>query len=124
MKYRLMLAVKCTVFIAVALICVGTVNNILIPKNYFNQNWPTTNTYTDFYKLEKNTVDVLLFGSSHAASSLNPQVIYDTYGIRSYNLSCEQQSPVITYFWLREALKYQSPSVMVLDTYTFHKYKN
>lgn len=122
MKYRLMLAVKCTVFIAVALICVGTVNNILIPKNYFNQNWPTTNTYTDFYKLEKNTVDVLLFGSSHAASSLNPQVIYDTYGIRSYNLSCEQQSPVITYFWLREALKYQSPSVMVLDTYTFHKY--
>lgn len=74
-----MLAVKCTVFIAVALICVGTVNNILIPKNYFNQNWPTTNTYTDFYKLEKNTVDVLLFGSSHAASSLNPQVIYDTY---------------------------------------------
>ena len=54
MKYRLMLAVKCIVFIAVAVMCVGTVNNILIPKNYFNQNWPTTNTYKDFYKLEKS----------------------------------------------------------------------
>ena len=44
------------------------------------------------------------------------------YGIRSYNLGCEQQSLVVMYYWLKEALKYQSPEAVVIDTYTFHKY--
>ncbi|MBP3195622.1 MAG: hypothetical protein J6N21_01265, partial [Butyrivibrio sp.] len=37
-------------------------------------------------------------------------------------LGCEQQSLLITYYWLKEALKYQSPKAVVLETYTFHKY--
>lgn len=78
MKNRILLGIKCTIFIALTLTCVFTVNRWLMPKYYYNESWPTTNTYQDFYKLNKNSVEVLFFGSSHAVSSFNPQVIYDT----------------------------------------------
>jgi len=121
-REKIKLTIKFTAFVLVTFFCVGTVNEWLKPKYYYTETWPTTNTYKDFYKLEKNSVDVLFFGSSHTVSTLNPQVIYDHYGITSYNLGCEQQSLVITYYWLREALKYQSPKVVILDTYMLHKY--
>ena len=119
---KTLFGIKAILFAFLSFMFVILVNKGLMPKYYYNDSWPTTNTYRDFYRLDKNSVDVLFFGSSHAVSSFNPQVIYDTYGIRSYNLGCEQQSLFVTYYWLREALKYQSPEVVVLDTFTFHEY--
>ncbi|SCY70153.1 hypothetical protein SAMN02910371_03465 [Butyrivibrio sp. INlla14] len=113
---------KLIMFLSVLIFCLWFVNGLFIPKYYYNEVYSTTNTYKDFYKLQKNSVDVLFFGSSHAACAFNPQVIYDKYGITSYNLASEQQSLVVTYYWLEEALKYQSPKVVILDTYTFHYY--
>lgn len=116
------LAIKFITFVLAASFCVGMVNEWLKPKYYYNQTWPATNTFKDFYDLKKDTVDVLFLGSSHAMCSFNPQVLYDTYGITSYNLGSEQQSIVVSYYWLREALKYQSPKAVVLDTYMLHKF--
>jgi len=124
MNKKLKFAIKIICFALIVVIIVGLINNLFRPKYYYNSSFPTTNTYEDFYKLEKNSVDVLFFGSSHAVCSFNPQVVYDEYGITSYNLGCEQQSLVVTYYWLREALKYQSPKVVILDTYTLHKYSD
>lgn len=123
-KSRLKLAVKFICFTLTTIFCVFTVNSVLKPKYYYNETWSTTNTYEDFYNLKKNSVDVLFFGSSHAICSFNPQVIYDEYGITSYNMGSEQQSLVVSYYWLREALKYQNPKVVVLETLTFHQYKD
>ncbi len=113
---------KCLLFTIIVSTCIFTINHIMMPKYYYNNDWPVTNTYSEFYNLDKNTVDVLFLGTSHAVSSFNPQVIYDEYGIRSYNLGSEQQSIVVSYYWLEEALKYQSPKVVVFDTYSLHKY--
>ncbi|MBP5565342.1 MAG: hypothetical protein J6X45_06450 [Lachnospiraceae bacterium] len=122
MKQRFKTAIKFITFTLIACLLVLAVNEWMRPKFYFDGIWSPTNTYQDFYKLDKNTVDVLLLGSSHAITAFNPQVIYDNYGITSYNLSSEQQSILISYYWLEEALKYQSPKVVVLDAFTLHKY--
>lgn len=124
MQAKAKLFIKFISFVLVTCLCVGVVNEWLKPKYYYNDVWPSTNTFKDFYNLEKNSVDVLFFGSSHVVSSLNPQVIYDTYGITSYNLGSEQQSLVVSYYWLREALKYQSPKAVVIDTYMIHKFSD
>ena len=102
---------------------VSLTNRVLIPKYYFDQDWPTTSTFIDFYKLEENTVDVLFFGSSHSVSSFSPQKLYDEFSIRSYNLSSEQQNLLVSYYWLKEALKYQTPKAVVLDTYILYPHK-
>ena len=101
-------------------------NRITEPKyTYANSNWPTTSTFRQFYKIKKNTVDVLFFGSSFAVNAFDPQKIYEASGIRSYNLGSEQQSVFMSYWWLKEALRYQSPKAVVLETrYAFYKESN
>lgn len=98
------------------------VNRILIPKFFYTNSWPTTTAYLGFYEMERNSVDVLFFGSSHAVNGFNPQELYNQYGITSYNLGCEQQNLVLSYYWLREALRYQTPKVVVLDGYILFPY--
>ncbi|MCR5403541.1 MAG: hypothetical protein K6E91_06905 [Butyrivibrio sp.] len=104
------------VFLILLLTSLFMINRILEPKyTLSNSSWPTTSTYNQFYRMEKDTVDVLFFGSSVAASTFVPQVIYDEYGITSYNLASEQQSIFLSYYWLMEALRFQSPKVVVVD---------
>nr|MBQ8253391.1 hypothetical protein [Lachnospiraceae bacterium]MBQ8253829.1 hypothetical protein [Lachnospiraceae bacterium] len=115
---------KIICFALITILLVGQVNYILMPKYYFDDNWPVTTTYKGFYQMEENTVDVLFFGSSHGAAAFNPQVLYDMHGIRSYNLSCEQQTPLTAYYWLQEALRFQTPKVVILDTLMLYEYEH
>lgn len=70
-----------------------------------------------FYKQEKNTVDVLCLGSSHTYTNINPAVLWDEYGIASYNLAGSNQPLWNSYYYFKEALKYQTPELVVLDVY-------
>lgn len=70
-----------------------------------------------FYKQEKNTVDVLCLGSSHTYTNINPAVLWDEYGIASYNLAGSNQPLWNTYYYFKEALKYQTPELAVVDVY-------
>lgn len=123
-KANVFFALRVVIFSIVASVIILYVNNLFHPKAYYIHDWPTTNTFEDFYALEKDSVDVLMFGSSHVVSALNPLTMYYYNGIASYNMGSEQQSTLVTYYWLKEALKYQSPKVVILDTYTFYKYND
>lgn len=72
---------------------------------------------SSLYDLPKNTVDVLLMGSSHMYASVSPMDLWNEYGITSYNPSFGLQSIPTTYFELRELLKVQKPKVVVLETF-------
>ncbi len=102
-------------FVLISSIYAG-INVILTPKYLQDNNWPTTQTYQDFYQMDKDSIDVLFLGSSHAVNAFSPIELYKEYGITSYNLSCEQQNMLLSYFWLKEALRYQTPKIVVLDT--------
>lgn len=104
-------------------VCVLVLTGILVPKFLHGTTWATTSTYTGFYEMEKDTADVLFLGSSHMASGLSPQKLYDEYGITSYNLGCERQNLITSYYWLKEALRYQSPKAVVLDSYFLFRYE-
>ncbi len=106
---------RVVIFSAVLCVILHCINKILTPKYLYEDTWPTTATYTEFYKLEDNSVDVFFLGSSNAAAGFIPQELYNNYGITSYNLGCEQQSMLVSYYWLKEALRTQSPQVIILD---------
>lgn len=119
MKKHLKFAGKCVLFLCILFVSVEFVFQILIPKLCYEEMLPTTLSYRNFYKMEEDTIDVLFMGSSVAATSYIPQELYEQYGITSYNLASEKQSPLVSYYWLREALRYQSPKALVLDCYYF-----
>lgn len=70
-----------------------------------------------FYEQEKNTVDVLALGSSHAFEDINTGILYDSYGISAYVLAGSVQPYWNTYYYLKEALKTQKPKVVLLEAY-------
>lgn len=96
-------------------IILSYLTRVVIPEYFTDTDWPVTVSRRGFYKLENNTVDVLFLGSSAGTTSFIPQELYNNYGITSYNLSCEQQSLLTTYYWLMEALNTQSPKAVVLE---------
>ena len=73
--------------------------------------------YSGFYEMEKDSLDVLFLGSSHCYCSFSPREFYDRFEFTGYNLGSSQQSVWLSYYWLKEALGYQSPSVIVLETF-------
>ena len=71
-----------------------------------------------FYKQPKNSIDVLLLGSSHSFVNINSFYLYKLYGIASFNLGGSVQPLWNTYFYFKEALKTQKPKLIVLDAFT------
>lgn len=115
MRKHLGFAGRSVVFLCILCLCIMITNQVTTPKICYDEMLSTTLSYVNFYEIKKDTTDVIFLGSSLAATSCIPQEMYDLYGIRSYNLASEKQSPVISYYWLKEALRYQSPQVVVMD---------
>lgn len=74
-----------------------------------------------FYELEEDTVDVLVLGSSHAFVNINPMVIWEESGIATYEL-CGSIAPLWnSYYYLKEALRTQSPGLVILEGFGLTK---
>ena len=72
---------------------------------------------TKFYELENESVDILILGSSHAFEDFNTGTLWDEYGMASYVLGGSVQPMWNTYYYLKEALKTQTPELIVLEGY-------
>ena len=70
-----------------------------------------------FYKLEEGSIDVLVLGSSHAFVNISPDILYEEEGILAYDLCASMQPTWHTYYYLKEALKYQHPKLIVMDVF-------
>lgn len=117
MKTKILRILKCVFFIAIALGMIYFLTILHIPK-WLENRWHPSKTNTTFYKLEEDSLDVVFMGSSVMSAAVNPYQLYDDYGISSYNLAIMQQPMIGSYFWLKEVLETQSPSVVVLEVKT------
>jgi hypothetical protein len=70
------------------------------------------------YYQPKDTVDVVMMGSSHIHYDIDTGILWKDYGISSFDYSAAEQPLWITYYYLREFCKYQKPKVVVLDLYS------
>lgn len=69
------------------------------------------------YKEPKDSIDVLLVGSSHMLNGVFPMELWRTQGIAAANMAQNGQIIPETYYALMESFRYQSPRVVVLDVY-------
>ena len=70
------------------------------------------------YCQPRDSVDVLVLGSSHVHFGLNTAKLWDGYGIPAYDYSSAEQSLWVSYHYLVEFCKYQKPKVVVLDFFS------
>lgn len=67
--------------------------------------------------LSDDTYDVVLMGGSHMNGGIDPNVLWDRYGISSYNYATGGQPIAETYYLLQEVLKKHKNPVVVLDVF-------
>lgn len=68
-----------------------------------------------YYKQKENTVDVLFLGSSKIYCQVDTGILWDEYGISSFDLGGAEATTWNTYYYLKEALKTQKPKVIIYD---------
>lgn len=111
MKKLIQKAVKVLAFLLVLALCYGLMDQVLKIK---------TDDMVSMVKLRQlppDTVDVLLVGSSHIGMNIDNQQIYDEFGISSFDLWVGMQPLWNSYYYLKEALRYQKPKVVMVDVF-------
>lgn len=104
---------KTIVFLAIGSMMFFWVQDILILDD-FGGGTPEK-AIAGYDAVESNTVDVLIFGASHPEFGISPMQLYENTGIVSYNLASGAQPIEISYYFLKEALKKQTPKIVLLD---------
>lgn len=82
-------------------------------------------TYTDmsvvavksFHELPKDSVEAVIFGSSHAWRGVDPMEMYKSEGIGAYNYGCNWQHINTTELFVSDALLTQTPKVVLIEAY-------
>ena len=78
-------------------------------------DYDTTRKVEGFYAEEKNSLDFVFIGSSQMFTSVVPAVLWEEYGITSYDFGANEQPMYLSYYYVKEALKYQKPKAIVLE---------
>lgn len=75
--------------------------------------------YDNFYKLEPDSVDVVVVGASSAYCSISPIRLYEKYGLSAQIFGSSNQSMLANYAWLKEAYSRQKYKVAALEVGSF-----
>lgn len=80
------------------------------------------NSIKAFHSLEKNSVDVCFYGSSHVWKGCDVNAFEDTCGLSGYNYAGNWQAFNTTLLFMRDSFRTQTPKVAFVDTYVvYHK---
>lgn len=83
---------------------------VLRPRHVsYGSNWDT------YLKEPEHSIDVLYMGGSAAYGDWNPGAIYAESGLTGYVMAGSMQPASVTYWYLKEALKTQSPQLVMLE---------
>lgn len=106
---------KMIVFPLLVLIMLWGAGRFLVPK-WTDAVGPATPIVQGFYAEPDHSLDVLFLGSCNIFNDVDPLVLYENYGFTSYNFTSPDQELWTSYYYLKEALKTQTPEVVVLDS--------
>ncbi|MDD6058001.1 MAG: hypothetical protein PUB98_07070 [Clostridiales bacterium] len=103
-----------TAFVVIGSLLFTLLSEVMLTKWVFGLG--SIQRMIEGYRAEKeDTLDFIFFGNSRMVVSVNPAVLWDEYGITSYNYSAMAQTIPLTYYYMEEALKTQQPKAIILN---------
>ena len=100
-------------FFLLTIITILYLNSVLSVKS-----WHGIDQARAMYVQPRNSIDVVMMGSSHIHCNIDTGVLWNHYGIAAFNYCAAQQPLWMTYHYLIEFCKYQTPKVVVIDLYS------
>ncbi len=110
--------VRFTAFLLIAAVIFCSLDRLLTRKT-LDGWWNITTKTHGFFNTEEDTLDVVFCGSSHAYSSFNPLLIGEETGLSCYTIATQKQPLWATYYYIKEAIERQHPSLIVMDLFAF-----
>ena len=104
------------IFLIAFILLFQSVSIVFVPKGGTNSSVWTKYTTKAYIGERQNSIDVLLIGNSDLYRGFSPLDCWKTYGISCCDAGKPSQNPRGAYNTLRDALKYQHPKVVVLET--------
>lgn len=95
-------------FVLILVLLINGLTFVTRDKNEADMIYP-------YYAEQENSLDVLFVGSSHMMCGIYPMELYHQYGIASYDFTSSALVLPQAYYQVVEALKTQTPKVLVLD---------
>ena len=101
---------KIFVFSGLVLLMLQIIINIFMFKDgtYWNR----------FYHADRNSIDFIVYGNSHAQCTIDTSVLWDEYGIANFLLAAPSQDIDGTYRTIKESLKTQKPKAILVELYS------
>lgn len=97
-------------------VCIALVLSLTLAGDFL---MPARNGYgamwDRFLNEDENTIDIMFFGTSLAYCDIIPPQIYEATGLTSYVMAGPAQTVEQTYYYIREALKTQSPQLIYVE---------
>ncbi|AOW21162.1 hypothetical protein [Urechidicola croceus] len=108
---------KVVILFFLIITCLFLLENTFIRKdvNFGTLSW------SNFYPIKKNSLDIMFFGNSHIYNGISGKVIDANLNTKSYTISSGGQTIYQTYFNIKEALEFQNPKLIVVETYSFQE---
>lgn len=107
--------------ILIVIITIAILIHSLLKIGYLMRPVETDFGYTQidtFHSLPSNTVEVMIYGSSHAYLGCSSMEMYDKYGIGAYNYGWNWQKINTIKLFIEDSLLTQKPKVALIETYT------
>ena len=102
-------AVKTIIFIAIFLYLLMTVTYVI------RTNGDVKDRFTGFYAEPRNSIDVVMIGSSPVYPYYATPMMWGEYGIKAYPISSNLQRPVAAPYLVDEVRKTQNPSLYIFE---------
>lgn len=106
------------VFVLVLLVTIYLLVRVLVMKSPHG-----IDQLDGIYCQPRETIRVVAMGTSHIHCGVNTGVLWERYGIPAYDYSGAEQPLWMTYHYLVELYKYQSPDVILLDLFGPARFK-
>ena len=118
-----------TIILIIILILITSYAHVFfLPKNNFPAfDFDYTYSYCmwkEFYRFDKNELEIISFGSSHSNCTIIPAVLNNKLKVNSFNLSTIGANIDVIYFQLKEVLKTHSPKIVTIEMFSVAGFGN
>lgn len=111
---------RCVIFLLCAALLFCLISRICERKTYSGP-WNYMAKLNEFYSMEEDSLEYLCIGSSHMYCTVNPLEVWKDSGIPGFVLATQQQPLTASYYYIKEALKTQSPKVVFVEAFMINK---
>ena len=110
MKTKWINLIRALIIVIISVVVLIGLTNVLTLKSEDG-----INQLQALYKQPEDSIDVLFLGSSHVYCDIATGVLWDNYGMASFDLGGAEVPPWVSYYHLKEALKTQKPKVVCYE---------